>query len=105
MSKYKQTHMSLTAYTEKDGKVKKTRVKRPKSDLSEDDLQKLCVRWFEIQYRDVLLHHSPNGGSRDIREATKFKSMGTRPGCPDILIFHPGKLVVPMSGLAIELKI
>ena len=45
--------------------------------------------------------HIPNGGSRNIREAIKFKSMGVKPGIPDIILpvakqgYH---------GLAIELK-
>ena len=33
----------------------------------EDSLQKSCVSWFSLQYREYakLLHHSPNGGKRN----------------------------------------
>jgi hypothetical protein len=69
----------------------------------EDNLQMACVRWFDYQYPKyrILLHHSPNGGKRDAREAGRFKAMGVRPGFPDLF------LAVPSSGyhgLFIELK-
>lgn len=69
----------------------------------EDSLQIACVRWFGMRYGELssLLHHSPNGGRRDAREAARFKAMGVRPGFPDLLLLHP-------SGryhfLAVELK-
>lgn len=45
--------------------------------------------------------HVPNGGSRNIREAVKFKAMGVKAGVPDILlpVARQG-----FNGLAIELK-
>ena len=69
----------------------------------EDSLQKNCVRWFSLQYREYaqLLHHSPNGGKRNAIEAAKFKAMGVRAGFPDLILciarhgYH---------GLFIELK-
>ena len=69
----------------------------------EDILQKQCVRWFSLQYREYaqLLHHSPNGGKRNAVEASKFKAMGVRAGFPDLILcvarhgYH---------GLFIELK-
>lgn len=69
----------------------------------EDSLQKNCVSWFSLQYREYaqLLHHSPNGGKRNAIEAAKFKAMGVRAGFPDLILciarhgFH---------GLFIELK-
>ncbi len=82
--------------------------------ISEDFLQKLCVKWFKIKYPNILIHHSPNGGSRHIAEATKFKAMGVEPGCPDTLIFKTLHLndqqngrvnVLTIPGLAIELKV
>ena len=48
-----------------------------------------------------LLHHIPNGGSRDVREAVNLKRQGVRAGVPDIC------LPVPRGGyhgLYIELK-
>ena len=70
----------------------------------EDCLQVSCVTWFSLQYPDHarLLHHSPNGGSRNSIEAAKFKRMGVQPGFPDLF------LAVPSSGyhgLFVELKV
>lgn len=48
-----------------------------------------------IRYRgrkDAVAWHTPNGGSRDKREAAKLKAMGTTAGIPDILILMNGKL-------------
>ncbi len=76
----------------------------------EDDLQKACLEWYELQWgaRRIngqplknLLHHSPNGGKRSAREAARFKAMGTRPGFPDLW------LGIPSGGapyLCVELK-
>ena len=50
-------------------------------------LDRLGILWF----------HPPNGGSRDPREARILKSMGVKPGVPDIIIVWD-----PM--VAIELK-
>lgn len=69
----------------------------------EDTLQMLCVRWFGWQYPEYapLLHHSPNGGKRNAREAGRFKAMGTKAGFPDLFLpvargnYH---------GLMVELK-
>ena len=57
----------------------------------EEDLQVRCVRWFELAYPDLalLLHHSPNGGRRNAREAARFKEMGTRAGFPDLVLLVP----------------
>lgn len=69
----------------------------------EDALQVQCVHWFRFQFRQYarLLHHSPNGGRRDAREAARFKEMGVQPGFPDLV------LMVPAGGyhaLCVELK-
>lgn len=76
----------------------------------EEDLQRACLRWYDLQwgarkYNGVelktALHHSPNGGKRNKREAAAFRAMGTRPGFPDLW------LGVPVNGcpyLCIELK-
>lgn len=69
----------------------------------EEDLQMACVQWFSLQYRRyaMLLHHSPNGGWRRIREAQRFKAMGTRAGFPDLVLCLPNE---KYHGLFIELK-
>lgn len=70
----------------------------------EDKLQMACVRWFELQYNQyaIYLHHSPNGGYRTPAEASIFKSMGTRAGFPDLLLFLPNQYYCFMG---IELKV
>lgn len=54
----------------------------------EDDLQKACVTWFRLQYPEpkYLIHHSPNGGKRNAREAGRLKAQGVRAGFPDLII-------------------
>jgi hypothetical protein len=47
---------------------------------------------------DVLWLHPANGGSRDIREAARFKRMGVLAGASDLLLWHRG------NSFAIELK-
>jgi hypothetical protein len=69
----------------------------------EADLQKGCVQWFRLQYREYsnLLFHVPNGGYRNKTEAAKFKKMGVVAGVSDLL------LLLPRHGfgcLCIELK-
>lgn len=69
----------------------------------EDQLQKSCIRFFDYQYPNLKnqLHHSPNGGKRNIREAARFKAMGVRAGFPDLILLHPNNFY-PFMG--IELK-
>lgn len=50
---------------------------------------------------DLMHFHVPNGGSRNIIEATKLKKMGVRPGVSDIIICHPKKTQIAF----IELKV
>lgn len=69
----------------------------------EDSLQKRCVMWFSLQYREYakLLHHSPNGGKRNAIEAAKFKAMGVRAGFPDLILCIARQ---GYHGLFVELK-
>ena len=69
----------------------------------EDNIQIACVTWFSFQYPDIaiLLHHSPNGGKRNIREAARFKAMGVRAGFPDLILLYPSS---GYNGLLIEMK-
>lgn len=69
----------------------------------EDNLQIACVRWFSYAYPrfSSLLHHSPNGGRRNLREAARFKAMGTKAGFPDLFLAVPRG---DMHGLFIEMK-
>src|SRR5262249_42252050 len=47
---------------------------------------------------DVLWLHPANGGTRDIREAARFKRMGVLAGASDLLLWHNG------NSFALELK-
>ena len=69
----------------------------------EENLQIACVRWFSMQYPQYapLLHHSPNGGWRNLREAARFKAMGTKAGFPDLFFCYP---TGSAYGLFIEFK-
>ncbi|MCZ2480036.1 VRR-NUC domain-containing protein [Aquirufa nivalisilvae] len=68
---------------------------------NEDQLQIVCVNWFKYQYPNILIHHSPNGGSRSKSEGKRFKSMGVKAGWPDI---HIPLVTQKHPGLFIELK-
>ncbi len=68
-------------------------------ERSEDVEQIIAVA--ELKRRSIPLHHSPNGGRRDIAEAAKFKRMGVSPGFPDLFIPRARK---GYHGLYIELK-
>lgn len=51
----------------------------------EQDLHVACVQWLGYSLRPgVLVHSSPNGGSRNVVEAKKLKAMGCRAGWPDL---------------------
>ena len=69
----------------------------------EEFMQMDCVKWMRYQHpREAqLLHHSPNGGRRDAREAARFKAMGTSAGFPDLILPLPQG---EWAGLALELK-
>jgi VRR-NUC domain len=47
---------------------------------------------------NVVWLHVPNGGTRNPREAARFKPMGVLPGASDLLLWHQG------NAFALELK-
>ena len=72
---------------------------------SEDSIQRGFFKW--VKYQEGIypllkaLHAIPNGGSRNIIEATKLKSTGTRAGVPDMFLpYNNGTY----NGLYLELK-
>lgn len=67
---------------------------------SEDNFQKTVARYLDA--KGVLWFHCPNGGHRNIAEASKLKAMGVKPGIPDILILERRHFY---NGFAIELKV
>lgn len=70
---------------------------------TEDDLQATCVKWFRLEYPRLkwLLWHTPNGGFRNVKEASKLKRIGVVAGIPDLFLAYPVK---NYAGLFIELK-
>jgi hypothetical protein len=72
---------------------------------SEDALQIKCAEFAKkalyLASELQVFHHSPNGGLRSQREASKFKAMGTLAGFPDCFLpLRSGEF----CGLYIELK-
>jgi hypothetical protein len=61
--------------------------------VSEDRIQQECYLWFHNTYPKLrgLLFAVPNGGSRSIIEAKKFKLTGVVPGVSDMLFMYAGK--------------
>lgn len=86
--------------------IKRTPDGRELLSGSEDAEQQLVIRWAQLMSRRwpelELLHHIPNGGRRERREAVKLKQMGVKPGVPDLMLpvarggYH---------GLYIEMKV
>lgn len=54
------------------------------------------IQWFKRTFPGALIIHIPNGGSRNIIEATTLKAMGVVAGVPDLFI--------PSMRLWIEMK-
>ena len=73
---------------------------------TEDQEQMTVMSWaHRTKFKDGrlsdYLFHIPNGGSRNIIEATKLKKMGVKAGVPDLQLIIPNGQV---HGLWIELK-
>lgn len=73
---------------------------------TEDQEQITVMSWaHRVKFKDGrlsdYLFHIPNGGSRNIIEATKLKKMGVKAGVPDLQLIVPNGEV---HGLWIELK-
>lgn len=74
--------------------------------MTEAQEQKFLFQWValaEQKYPELeLLHHIPNGGKRNVREAASLKKQGVKSGVPDICLpsAHGG-----YHGLYIELKV
>ena len=73
---------------------------------TEDQEQMTVMSWaHRTKFKDGrlsdYLFHIPNGGSRNIIEATKLKKMGVKAGVPDLQLIVPNGQV---HGLWIELK-
>lgn len=74
--------------------------------LRSEDTEQIKVvtwcRWQQGAFPELkLLHHCPNGGSRNEREAVKFKQMGVLAGVADLHLPAPKGLY---ASLYIEMK-
>lgn len=59
---------------------------------SETQVQISLIQHLRLLARKgVIYWHTPNGGSRDKREAAKLKAMGVVPGIPDLIMLYAGK--------------
>lgn len=65
----------------------------------------MVIAWARARERDypqlALLHHIPNGGSRNKAEAANLRRQGVKPGVPDLFLPVP---VGGEHGLYIEMK-
>ena len=82
------------------------RSKRAHKVPTEDQEQITLMSWaHHVKYGNGrlsdYLFHIPNGGSRNIIEASKLKKMGVKAGVPDLQLIVPNGLI---HGLWIELK-
>lgn len=72
---------------------------------SEDTEQILVIQWASYQMNAhpelKWLYHCPNGGSRNQKEAVKFKQMGVKAGVSDLCLPYPKGIY---CGLYIEMK-
>ena len=69
--------------------------------MTESQEQMLVFRWAEMYDELKLMHHIPNGGRRDPREAAWLKKCGVKAGVPDIFLPVPKGIY---HGLYIEMK-
>lgn len=69
----------------------------------ESELQRSCVKWFRYSYPQFkkLLFAVPNGGFRNVREASIMKAEGVVAGVSDLILLLPRK---DHHALCIEMK-
>lgn len=53
---------------------------------SEDQEQTALAQYLDMRFGEYGWFHPPNGGSRNVIEATKLKRMGVKKGVPDVII-------------------
>ena len=56
----------------------------------EESIQVACVKWFRLQYPNLVIFAVPNGGSRNLYEAKNMKESGTLAGVADLVIVGNG---------------
>lgn len=68
----------------------------------ESELQQNCVKWFKLYYPSKIIFAIPNGGSRNVIEASRLKREGTLAGVADLCILVANS---KYHALFIEMKI
>ena len=75
---------------------------RKRSEATEQERVVNYCRYNEMRYPELkLLHHIPNGGRRDKKEAARLKAQGGKAGVPDLFLPVPRQ---GFHGLYIEMK-
>ena len=77
----------------------RTQKRKRKPRHIEESIQVACVKWFRLQYPNLVIFAVPNGGSRNLYEAKNMKESGTLAGVADLVIVGNGGRV-----LFIEMK-
>ena len=72
----------------------KVRKQRRKPRHIEESIQVACVKWFRLQYPNLVIFAVPNGGSRNLYEAKNMKESGTLAGVADLVIVGNGGKVL-----------
>ena len=67
----------------------------------ESNLQIQCVKWFRLQYPNVIIAAIPNGGKRNAITASILKQEGVLAGMPDLIVCCDKN---GYNGLFIEMK-
>lgn len=52
----------------------------------ESEIQQSCVRWFRLAYPQYIILSIPNGGSRNVIEASNLKKEGALAGASDLMV-------------------
>lgn len=64
----------------------------------EGDIQEACVNWFRYSFPNYIVFATPNGGTRNAREAVQLKREGVLAGVSDLIV------VIENAVLFVELK-
>ena len=72
----------------------RTQKRKRKPRHIEESIQVACVKWFRLQYPNLVIFAVPNGGSRNLYEAKNMKESGTLAGVADLGIVGNGGKVL-----------
>lgn len=72
----------------------RTQKRKRKPRHIEESIQVACVKWFRLQYPNLVIFAVPNGGSRNLYEAKNMKESGTLAGVADLVIVGDGGRVL-----------